>query len=1112
MGLDLRPRVVQTTFETSDVVIASVVLQAPADALEDAAAVVQGAVNAVAEAGGGVVFLAAGRYRLASPLLVQEGVTLRGDWCGDVAVSAAKGTVLMPVAGKGDPDGAPAITMERGTGLRDVVVWYPEQGLGSIVPYPWTIRFSAAVGGDNMTVQNATLINPYQAIKVGPEGNELHTIRNVVATPLKTGLWLDSTTDIGRVTDVELSPRCWERAGLAHSPQTPEQRSALRQHLKLEAIGVDLGRSDWEYLYNLKVEGYAIGVRLRQGKRGTMNGVMVGCELTDCRTALLLERLNPVGLAATGCRFAGERYCVHAPAAFVSTVAQFNSCEFGGVPATSVRHEGTGLLSFQNCRFSGWQECGIEATCGDISVLDCDFALPQSHIRLGSELKRARILSNRFEGGADIQDKSDRADVQVSHTPLEFEKPDTSPHQAAPARRPATSALVLVTDFGASPDLPDNTSAFTAALAAASAAGGATVYVPAGTYRFGAGLTVPAGAELRGVFDVPHHTVSGGSVLMPTHGRGDAQGAPFIRLEPGSGLRGLTFWYPEQNAADPSPYPWTIQALGVGCWLLDVTLGNSFRGVDFWTHPSTGHVIQYLAGCVLDRGLWVSKCDGDGWVEDVQFNPHYSLRLHRSLPRPEGFAPHQAGGRVIEFQRKHLQGLVFGRCAEEHIRGTFLYAAFDGIAFRDDGGGTNARVVIHGTDTGSRGAVFERVGESGVDFLNAQLVPLGTFVVSGIVTEPTFRGTARFFNSQFWAGPSTALLNGGGRVVLQQLNTQSGGVRAEGGSLILENAHFARTLSPHVAVGADCSASRVLACLSTGGAVEVENRAAGECVVRANGSSYFPAFTRGVTAGAASLLASFDAASAGILEDTVAAQGGGIRNMMESGCRMVASADARSGSRVLRLEGKPNGEYAYVYYELAREPVVVYPDTVLRYWVKPLNESGRQTGLDLTFEKGRPMRDRGLRTTTGEGAHPASGRGQVGEWSQATVLLGEQCAGQVVRSVMCAYDSHASQPFAALFDDLELVSAMAASRCWDISCTPSGGRMAAGDTVQVSTSAQGVLRFTLDGTNPTLASSVYRKPIAMGTEGLGEIRCCIETDGKLSPYVFGALFDVGQRH
>ncbi len=775
----MKPRVIETKFPTDDVVIASLVIEAPKDGVGDATGAIQAAIDEAAAAGGGVVFLPPGRYRLAGRLTLKEGVTLRGDFSpfvvrpsgrfeGDGLKPALQtATILMPVADKGNADAPPAITMERGTGLTHLAIWYPDQDPMKIVPYPWTIRISERVTGDNITIQSVTLVNPYQAIKIGPEWNELHTIRNVDGTPLKAGIWIDTCTDIGRLEGVSFGPTWWRASGLPGSPVSDESAKALRHFLNREAVAFEIRRSDWQYLDTVDASDYAVGLTARAGLQGTSNAVVYRGAFVRCVNALQAESLNEIGLLVTYCELRGSTSAVHTLRSLNSTVL-FNACSLDD----GALLEGPATVSFLRCGIGTSQGVAVAAERGQISLLGCYVDKAETHVRLGDGVKRVRLVANTFmrqatdeeilaqilpHGLASDQPRiksAARGDIMAwtgtdgFPQPIVFDSPFPWQVPEPPSPQPRTRQLFVVTDFGAGVGEQDNTAAFAKALEAARKAGGGTVYVPAGNYRFAGEIVVPSGVELRGIFDVPHHTVSGGSVLMTTSGKGKADGTPFIRLEAKSGLRGLTIWYPDQDLRNIQPYPWAIQSLGPGCWLVDVTLGNAYQGADFWTHPSDGHVIRYLAGAVFKRGLFVSKCKGDGWVEDVQFNPHYCVRVHPSLASPFTEGKNIQG--VIEYQRANLEGIVFGRCENEHVRGTFLYAAYDGIAFRDDEGSANATVINHGTDTGSRCAVLE--GSANVTFINAQLVPLGAHEVGAIIVGDSFKGKASFFNTQIWGG------------------------------------------------------------------------------------------------------------------------------------------------------------------------------------------------------------------------------------------------------------------------------------------------------------------------------------------------------------------------
>ncbi|HQH51246.1 MAG TPA: glycosyl hydrolase family 28-related protein [Candidatus Hydrogenedentes bacterium] len=1095
------PRVIATKYPTDDVVIASAVVGPPANAEEDTTAAIQDAIDAVAEAGGGTLFLPEGRYLLKGHLLLRNAVTLRGDWQAPDEAGAVAGTILMPVEHHGNEEGDSAITMQCGSGLRELSIWYPRQEPANIVPYPWTVETTPDAGADNYTVQNVTLVNPYLGFKTGPEANELHTLNNVYMTALKTGVFIDSCTDIGRVIDIDISPRWWVHSGLPNSPSAEPTEQAVRTRVAREGTGIDMGRSDWEYLYGLHIEGYQRGLVIRQGAQGTTNAVLFGSIIENCATALLLEELNGIGLAAAGCRFEGSRHALYATKAF-TTVSQFNTCAFRSSQGNGALLEGAGTVTFQNCRFEAWGIAGVEAAAGAVSLWSCAFEAGGKHVVLGEPVRLARLLGNTFQGDPSIENAAVNADVMVTQRAMASLAPDVSRPPEPPVPALGSREVLFVTGHGASPELADNTGAFQEALDAAQTKGGATVYVPAGHYPFSGSLTVPSGVELRGCFDVPHHTQSGGSVLMPVGGRGEEGGTPFIQLAERAGMRGITVWYPEQDLLDIKPYPWTVRSMGPGCWLVNVTIANAWQGVDFWTHPSDGHYISYLAGAYLKRGLFVSKCESDGWVADVQMNPHYGLRLPEGLPRPQH--RRETFDAIIDQQRGNLEGIVFGRCAKEHIYRTFLYAAYDGIAFRDDDGGSNARILMHGTDTGSRCAVLNRCGNTGLEFVLAQLVPLGKYEVGAIVAEDSFSGRARFFSSQMWAGNCSGVFEGSGDIELQQLNTISGGMTCRGGAFRLENAVFQRDLQPHVAIGEGCKkAPELLGNIALTGEFRIESTAESGVFARANSVPQRPAsFEPG------NLSTGWENSEPQSRVTTLAPEGGGQQGVENAACT-PAETKAHSGNKALRVTGQArDAEHSYIYFTLFEEPLRVYSDSQLSYWFLPENERGRYVSLDILFADGSTLRDSGTKTADGVAAHPATAKGVVGEWRQIVVPLGGH-AGKAIRRIMAAYDGRSGAgPFEAFIDDFEVRTA-AIPELAAVSIGPKGGAYPPGTKVSIA-APQGVrVRYSLDGTFPGEAAPLYTGPVVLENPGLWEVRFSLEReDGGVLPWVWAELYDI----
>ena len=180
-----------------------------------------------------------------------------------------------------------------------------------------------------------------------------------------------------------------------------------------------------------------------------------------------------------------------------------------------------------------------------------------------------------------------------------------------------------VLDYGAKADgKTDDTASFQAALDAAAAKGG-IAFAPAGTYLIAGSLSVPQGVMLRGVWDAPHHADIGkGTILYATGNKGTEDGPPLILLHQSSGVRGLTIFYPEQDGQSIQPYPWCIQGMGMHGSVINVTLVNPYKGIDFGTHPNELHFISGVFGQPLKIGIFVDKCTDIGRIENVHFNPH----------------------------------------------------------------------------------------------------------------------------------------------------------------------------------------------------------------------------------------------------------------------------------------------------------------------------------------------------------------------------------------------------------------------------------------------------------------------------------------------------------
>lgn len=378
------------------------------DGKSDDSRAVQAALNAAVEKGP-VCFLPAGQYRIAGALVVPAGVTLCGA-SGDVPHSEHPiGTVLLAYGGKGQADGEPLITLKPNAVIRNLVIHYPEQTLPDIVAYPWTIRGD----GEMCQVLDVTITNPYRAVDFGTKWNELHLIRNVFACPLKTGLFIDQCTDVGRVENVHFNPNFWTRMAL--QPRYPG--GDIKAYLEKNLVGFKIGKTDWEYMTNCFVIFPKIGFHFDDFGHGPGNAVITQSGSDICPMAVRVDKTQ----GHAGVQFVNGQ--------FMATIVvgkenkgpvKLSNCGFWGVPETReqvVKH-GPSSLVLNGCHFTGWdagktgQPC-IRADGGRMVVSSCDFMdIGKKAIVLEKGLTAATITGCLLRGEDAILDESG-GDVQV---------------------------------------------------------------------------------------------------------------------------------------------------------------------------------------------------------------------------------------------------------------------------------------------------------------------------------------------------------------------------------------------------------------------------------------------------------------------------------------------------------------------------------------------------------------------------------------------------------------------------------------------------------------------------------------------------------------------------
>lgn len=768
------------------------------DCRENASEVIQEAIDLTAQNGGGTVYLGAGRYVLDTPVVVKTAVILCGasDPTGDASPRVQ--TVLVCRHGKNDPEGEPQITLNACSGVRNLVFVYPEQSIEEPVPYAVTVRQH---GVDSTTVENVVMVNPWRGIQCGPDGNELHYIKNVEMTPMDVGFYIDMTTDIGRIEGLRFTPDCYAK-------YRETDIEAVKAYMLGHTTGLFMARSDWEYVYGITAEYCAVGIKITRVKDSGPNAQISGVNLVNCNIGIELINVNPYGIALSDSVITADRdgleAAVKTEETFV-TIMQLCGVDFvGGGYKSVIDHAGPGQLSFADCSFTGYKNGAVNCTGGGISFVRCAFDGEGGEFDFSEQFSGAQILGCSFRGKEtpDLVYMGKAAcpcsvdAVKYTKEAPDMPKATRGGHKKYPyATQPAVKRFFNVLDFGAERNTDRDSSAeIQAALNAAEAAGGGIVYLPGGKYWCNTPISIPTGVELRGVAEVPCHTMGGGSVLMFTYGKGDENAPALVTMAEKSGIRGVLFYTPEQDAAEPIPYPYAVQSQGKFCYVINTVFINMWQSLDMATYPSEGHYVSYISGAPFKVGVFCGNNEGEGWVENIQFNPHYWFRSN--LPN----SPHNHNWRPFWFnQMKLLEALKFGYNKYEHLLGTFVFAAQHGIGFvRQDGKGTSGKFLGHGTDSGLIALYLE--GAEDVEMINTQLVNIEaegrrSYIYSCPEDMGGKTGTYRIYNTLMWGDPHYAAIFDGGDITVQLMNIESPGkvgVTVNGGDVGLYSVYFAR--------------------------------------------------------------------------------------------------------------------------------------------------------------------------------------------------------------------------------------------------------------------------------------------------------------------------------
>lgn len=366
--------------------------RARGDGVTDDTAAIQSALNDAAAGGGGIIFLPRGNYRIATHLVVPAQTTLAGVWRAPTAYSQNQGTTLLATEGAGSTSGVPFLTLQgNNSALDGVTIYYPNQVVSNRpVAYPWAIQGG---GGENVTIQNALLVNPYLGVDLATHPSARHLVRGVYGQPLLVGIAVDQCYDIGRIMDIHFWP-FWS------------QDSRVEAFQSSYAVTFDFMRTDWEVVQDVFSWGYNIGARFRASAHGAMNGQMSNINFDNVDIGLQLAATQPYAVHISNLNLAnagGGTNHIGIQGLPGASDLNVNGASFWGALRQPVSWNSSGLLTLSNARFLAWAPSlpAVDIVSGR-AVIQGNYFTDSvgTAIRVRSTTDRVMVLGNMLVGNS----------------------------------------------------------------------------------------------------------------------------------------------------------------------------------------------------------------------------------------------------------------------------------------------------------------------------------------------------------------------------------------------------------------------------------------------------------------------------------------------------------------------------------------------------------------------------------------------------------------------------------------------------------------------------------------------------------------------------------------
>ena len=178
--------------------------------------------------------------------------------------------------------------------------------------------------------------------------------------------------------------------------------------------------------------------------------------------------------------------------------------------------------------------------------------------------------------------------------------------------------------------------------------------------------------------------------------------------------------------------------------VLAVELLNPYNGID--AIHNERHLVRDVHGQPLRRGIFVDVIMDIGRIENVHFNPWWSMKP-----------------RLFKWQQEHGEAFIFGRSDWQYVLNTFCFGYNIGYKFvKTTAGLCNGNFLGIGADDCYTAVVVENCAPFALLISNGEFVSFHGPDPTMVRVEATNSGSVRFVNCAFW-GPCNQIAKVAGR-------------------------------------------------------------------------------------------------------------------------------------------------------------------------------------------------------------------------------------------------------------------------------------------------------------------------------------------------------------